>query len=130
VPRATLLFALIGIVLPLSGSGRPSAAERIRDLQSRMLAPCCYSEPLYSHRSELALEISREIAAMVAAGKSDRQILDNYISMYGRRILVEPEGPARAWIYSVPALVILCGLVFLVFVIRQLLPPRQAAKPG
>jgi cytochrome c-type biogenesis protein CcmH/NrfF len=90
--------------------------------------PCCWSEPVSQHRSEVSLRLRVEIANLVSAGKTDREILDHYMRIYGSRILIEPEGATRVWLYFIPAVVIAAGIMFVVWVIRNLLERRFASS--
>ena len=95
-------------------------------LENTLLAPCCYSEPVAQHRSEVSLRMKAEIRRMVADGKSDREILDHYKAEYGLRVLVEPEGSRRVWIHLVPVVAIVLGLLVALWVIRRWLKPLPA----
>jgi cytochrome c-type biogenesis protein CcmH/NrfF len=98
---------------------------RIDRLENAVLAPCCYQEPVATHRSEIALKMRAEITEWVIQGKSDRQILDAYKKRYGAQILVEPEGALWWWVHIVPGLALLLGAALTV---RLLL--RWRARPG
>lgn len=115
-----LLFAAI-LALAASAWGQWNEADRARALalQKRLLAPCCWNEPVSTHRSEVALEMRAEINRLVAQGKSDREILDLYKSRYGLRILIEPEGQRSFWVHFAPPAVLLAGGVWVVFLIRR-----------
>ncbi len=78
----------------------------------------------------MALQIRMEIEKFVVQGDSDREILDHYKSVYGARILAEPEGAFRLWVYLMPTLAAVAGLGLVVFAIRRLLhtaPTDQSA---
>lgn len=64
-------------------------------IESRFLAPCCWSEDLAVHSSPAAREMRAEIEALVAQGRSENEIVDYYVSRYGERILRDPRG--RSW---------------------------------
>jgi cytochrome c-type biogenesis protein CcmH len=115
-----LLFTTV-LALAASAWGQPNDAEKARSLalQKRLLAPCCWNEPVSTHRSEVALEMRAEINRLVAQGKSDREILDLYKSRYGMRILIEPEGQRSFWVHFAPPAVLLAGGVWVVFLIRR-----------
>ncbi len=100
--------------------------QRVRQLEDALLAPCCWSESVAVHRSEVAARMRAEIGTFVAEGKTDREILDHYKTVYGLRVLREPEGGARVLVYLVPTIATIIGLVVLVFVIRRLLHPIPA----
>jgi cytochrome c-type biogenesis protein CcmH/NrfF len=47
-------------------------------------------------------------------GRSDREILDTYVGLYGSKVLVDPRTVPRGWTPFFPWLVLILG-VFLVF---------------
>jgi len=120
---AILLLVQLAPVLTAQApaSADPMQQERIRRLEESLLAPCCWAEPVSVHRSEIAEEMRLEITKFVAEGKTDRQILDHYKSIHGSRILIEPEGLARLWVYFIPGLAAALGLLLVVVIIRRLL---------
>ncbi len=103
---------------------------RAAALQKVLLAPCCWSEPVATHRSDAALEMRAEINRLVAGGKSDREILDLYKSRYGMRVLIEPEGERSFWMHLMPPVALLAGGVWVVFLIHRWLKRRPAPSAG
>lgn len=121
------------LILPNMGfSQKPTAEEaaRIKKLENSLLAPCCYSEPVARHMSEISFQMRKEIQDKVMAGQSDREILDYYKQLYGEQVLMEPEGTKRIVLYSMPVLISLTGLamvlLFLRHALRRSLPRGQA----
>lgn len=106
------------------------ASGRIRALQEKLIAPCCWTENVAMHRSEVAAEMRSEIARMVQDGRSDREILDFYKAKYGTRILMEPEGQLRLWAYTIPIAATVLGVALVVWIIRRMLKPRPENSPG
>ncbi|MCS7315714.1 MAG: cytochrome c-type biogenesis protein CcmH [Bryobacterales bacterium] len=110
-----------------SSTVTPEQRSLIGKLERALLAPCCYQEVVATHNSEQARAMRAEIAEMVAAGRSEREILDHYKQRYGARILAEPEG-AQWWIMNVvPVLMLGGGAVVVVLVLRKW---RRAAQAG
>lgn len=96
------------------------------------MAPCCWSENLAMHRSEVAAEMRAEIGRRVREGQSDREILDAFIARYGQRILVVPEGKLGDILLWAPPVLFLLALVFvvrLVIVWRRRGVEMAAAEP-
>ena len=125
---STKLLALtLGLVGVLVAQSRPEFQPRQEKLEKSLLAPCCWSEPIATHRSEVALEMRAEIARFLGEGKSDREILDYYKARYGERILVEPEGAKWWWMHVVPVLMLFGGLGVTVFVLKKWLRPLPAS---
>lgn len=117
--RGFLAGVAFGSVLVASAAEAP-ADQRIRLLEESLLAPCCWRESVAVHQSPVAAEMRREIARFVQEGRSDREILDYYMQRYGKRVLREPEGPLRGWLYVIPVAASIFGLGFTIEVIRRL----------
>jgi cytochrome c-type biogenesis protein CcmH/NrfF len=113
---ALILFLLSLVPLAAVQTGSLQSA-RIERLEEKLLAPCCYTENLTRHRSEVALQMRKEITAWVAEGKSDREILDTYRARYGARVLAEPEGSTGVWLHAIPLAALLLGLLLVVGVL-------------
>ncbi|MEZ5399875.1 MAG: cytochrome c-type biogenesis protein CcmH [Bryobacteraceae bacterium] len=97
----------------------PQQTERVRALERKLMAPCCYQTTLAEHHSEAANEMKAEIAALVTEGRTDREIVEVYKQRYGARILAEPEGATGVWLKTVPLAAVLVGLALVVFVIHR-----------
>ncbi len=121
------LLALFAVALSCAAAQLSSEqAARVEKLERMLLAPCCYSEPVAEHRSEISLKMREEIPQMVTAGKTDREILDHYIAQYGMRILVEPEGTLSVWLNVMPIVMLAIGLAVVVLILRRWLRPLPA----
>jgi cytochrome c-type biogenesis protein CcmH/NrfF len=121
------LLAVSGYaVADLPDGERP---DRVRHIEEQLLAPCCYAESVRVHRSQTAADMRAEIQRAVAAGQSDREILDGYIARYGLRILREPEGARRSWLHGVLFAVLTGGILGVVLVLRRMRKKALAAPP-
>jgi len=114
---------LLVLLLPLAAFAQTSPRERA--LQERIVAACCWNEPISVHRSETAAEMRAELKTLIDQGLSDSQILERFKSKYSKRVLIEPEGGASVLIYTVPAAALLLGGLALAFLIRRWLAARQ-----
>jgi cytochrome c-type biogenesis protein CcmH len=117
--RATAVLSLLWL-LPLAAEDSP-----VRRIQKRFLAPCCWQQNVADHNSEAASQMRAEIVRMVAAGKSEDQIVEYYVAQYGERILCEPRGAKFAVSILVPVVVLAAAAIWLVGYIR-----RQRAMPA
>ena len=55
----------------------PQALEReAKQLEARLMAPCCWAQQVSLHQSPAADEIKQNIRRMLAEGKTSEQILD------------------------------------------------------
>ena len=92
---------------------------RVDRLEHAVLAPCCYTEPVAIHQSEIAVKMRLEIAKWVAAGKSDQEILDTYAGLYGSKVLVDPRTVPRGWTPFFPWLVLILGVFLVVWLLKR-----------
>jgi cytochrome c-type biogenesis protein CcmH len=91
------LFTLLTVV--------PNGAQKnqIHRIEGKLMAPCCYSQTIDVHDSEVARQMRGEVTTMVMAGKSEQEVLDYYKTEYGESILAVPDGAAGTLVFSVPA---------------------------
>ena len=114
----------VGLWLAVAAAD-PQALEReAKQLETKLMAPCCWAQQVSLHQSPAADEIKQNIRLLLAEGKTGQQILDGYVAQYGDRILAEP--PARGFsaaLYVAPW-IFLAGSMGLVFVVvRRLRAP-------
>ena len=106
----------------------PQAVEReAKQLEAKLMAPCCWAQQVSLHQSPAADEIKQNIRVLLAQGRTPQQILDIYVAEYGDRILSEP--PARGFsrlIYVAPWVFLFGSVGLVVMVIRRL----RAANPA
>lgn len=118
------------LVLSLLGAARaeeaaPAVSEQARELERRLLAPCCWRETLDVHESQPATELRREIRRRFAAGESARSIEEDLVARYGVKLRATLPGSLG---YSLFALILLCGLGgAALFLLRR---ERRSAAPG
>jgi cytochrome c-type biogenesis protein CcmH len=124
------LLGLSLLIIPVAAQEKEEIARRI---EGELMAPCCWAEPVSQHLSPIAEEMRREIRAMLAAGKSEQEILDLYVARYGERILTTP--PARGFnllAYIMPWVLAVTGVVAVVVVLKRWLAlrPAESATPA
>ncbi|MEO8594309.1 MAG: cytochrome c-type biogenesis protein CcmH [Candidatus Solibacter sp.] len=83
---------------------------RVQRLEKAVLAPCCYTETVGQHQSEIAVQMRVEIAKWVGQGRTDQEILDTYASRYGAKVLVDPNTIPKGWTLVVPWVVAGLGM--------------------
>ncbi len=93
-----IAILLLGIaVSPGSGQSAPASltadqTAKIRKIEGRLMAPCCYTQTIRDHDSQVAVDMRNEVTAFVASGKSEDEIITYYRTKYGETILVVPDG--------------------------------------
>ena len=112
-----LWFAISSAVAQSS----PTAAQRaiIQRLEHRLMAPCCYTQTISDHMSEISYQMRNEVASMVMAGRSEEEIVGYYRKQYGDKILVVPDGASGAVAFAVPPTVLLTGILLLTWMLRR-----------
>ena len=112
-----LTLTLLPLLAPAQTAEQPQA--RVARLEHAVLAPCCYTESVAVHQSEIAVNMRLEIAKSVTAGKPDQEILDTYAGLYGSKVLVDPRTMPRGWTPFVPWLVLILGVFLVVWVLKH-----------
>ncbi len=117
------MYALGGIFLAVALTGTsvdPGIELRAKAIEEKVIAPCCWTQPVSQHYSEAAGTIRKQIREMLAAGKSEEEILDYYVAEYGERILASPR--ARGFnilAYVLPWVSLAAGLAVLGLALRR-----------
>jgi len=109
-------------------TGSPSAAQQreIHKIEGRLMAPCCYTQTIDVHESEIAQQMRGEVTAMVMNGQSEQKIIDYYKAEYGVVILVVPDGISGTLAYSIPLCVtLLAALALMIGIARTVLASRR-----
>ena len=84
-----------------------------------LIAPCCYTQSVDVHSSEIAETMRQEVATMVFNGRSEQEIFEHYKSIYGERILMIPDGSMGRDVLATPLTMFALGSGFLAFVLRR-----------
>ena len=107
------LWCVLGVTGPLSAQSNlvpppmPAAqAEIYARVTSRVLAPCCWSQPVQIHQSVAAEKVRAEVLAFIRQGYDDREIFDRLAAEYGERILDEPRGMRGTVAYVTPFVIL------------------------
>jgi len=110
----SMILALI-LVNPASLSTAQTA--QVQKVEKRLLAPCCYTQSIAEHGSDIAVQMRGEVSEMVAEGRSESEIVEHYRSIYGDRILVVPDGLTGRILFSLPVAIaaLACLVLFVCF---------------
>ena len=82
----------------------PEQQRRAVGLYDELKCPVCKSQSVASSTSFLSEEMKKQIREFIASGKTDREIVDYYVTRYGDWILMRPktEGSGLfAWLVPV-----------------------------
>jgi cytochrome c-type biogenesis protein CcmH len=103
-----------------------SESKRYERVTHALIAPCCWREPIATHRSPEALQMLDEVKQLIVAGRSEEEIKAIYVRLYGARILIVPQGAEGQWLYALPVTLFTLA-VFLAILRLRLLVKRTAA---
>jgi cytochrome c-type biogenesis protein CcmH/NrfF len=94
--------------------------SQARDVEGKLMAPCCGANTVREHDSGAAMQMREEIRQMLADGRSEQEILDLYAAQYGDKILAMPEARGFNLVpYLVPMLLLVLGGVGLLIAMRR-----------
>ena len=128
-PLYAMFFLSAVILASTLFAAQPPAADAFereaRQIETMLMAPCCWSQPVSQHQSQASEDVKQQIRALLASGKNRQEVLDAIVSQYGQRILVEP--PARGF-----GAVLYGGLLitFLLTASGLVLWVRRASRPS
>ena len=137
IKKLFLLLAFIfladyaGPALRAQATLPPLAREQvalIRKIEGRLMAPCCYTQTIRDHDSQVAVDMRNEVTAFVASGKSEEEIITYYRTKYGETILVVPDGLTGHLLTILPMTGFLVATGVLCLFIRRN-PLRGGAAP-
>ena len=116
----TLGLALAGVFACSAATGTVAEEKaRVQRIESAVLAPCCYTEAVSRHQSEVAVKMRIEIAKWVAEGRTDQEILDTYVRQYGSKVLVDPRTIPAWWTPWIPWLIAMLGIIFGFWILKR-----------
>ena len=112
------LFALLLAITPSAADTELETAAR--RIEERLMSPCCMTNTVAVHESGASHRMRGEIREMLAAGQTERQILDHYVLKHGTQILAMPEAEGFSLTpYVFPLLFLLSACGALAISIRR-----------
>lgn len=115
----------------------PEIEKRAQALEKQVNAPCCWV-PLDGHYSPVADEMKGIIRQKLAAGESERQILNAFEAQYTRRVLAAPPPEGFHWLlWTIPGTLLLAMAILVVLLLKKWMrrseldpAPASAATPA
>lgn len=111
----------------------PEQQARYEKLARELRCLVCRSETIADSNAELARDLRRQLRELMAAGKSDQEIMQYMTDRYGDYVLYKPPLAARTvLLWAAPMLLVLGGAIAAIVVIRRKakLPEDDPADPG
>jgi cytochrome c-type biogenesis protein CcmH len=111
----------------------PAKQARYERLTRELRCLVCRSETIADSNAQLAADLRRQLRELMAAGKSDEEIMQYMTDRYGDYVLYSPPVVPRTWIlWAAPVLLLVGGGVAAAVVIarKSRLPDTDPADPG
>jgi cytochrome c-type biogenesis protein CcmH len=107
--------------------GDDALDRRAMNLAHELRCLVCQNQTLADSNAPLAVDLRNQIREQMAAGKSDRDVLDFMVERYGDFVLYRPPFKATtALLWAGPFLFLVLGLFFLFrFLRKRVVPPPQ-----
>lgn len=110
---------------PLRFSG-PAEEARFHALAAELRCVMCQNQSLADSNALIALNLRREVLALMRQGRSDAEIKDFLVARYGEFVLYKPRMEGRTWLlWTGPALLLLAGAGAVVAVVRRRKPAAR-----
>ena len=142
----SLLAALL-LLLTLAGSAiavepdemlkDPAQEARAEAIGRQLRCPVCKTESIEESDADFTKDLRKVVREQIAAGKTDKQVLDFMHDRYGDFILLRPPFKPATWaLWLAPPVLLVLGGIFAFFMTRRrlttvdaepLTPAEQAA---
>jgi cytochrome c-type biogenesis protein CcmH len=98
----------------------PALQARYERLIEELRCVKCQNNNIADSNAEIARDLRRQVHEMIAAGRSDQEIIDFMVARYGDFVLYRPPfTPANYLLWLAPALMMAGGAWVLVSVVRS-----------
>lgn len=105
----------------------PAKEARARDLSRELRCMVCQNQSIDDSEAPLARDLRILVRERIAAGDSDRQVIDFLVARYGEFVLLKPRfNPHTLLLWLVPPLVLVGGGIALWRFGRRPLSPATA----
>lgn len=111
----------------------PAQQARYERLSRELRCLQCRSETIADSNASLAADLRRQLRELMAAGKSDKEIMDYMTSRYSDYVLYKPPlAPRTLLLWFAPVLLVLGGgaAAAVVIVRKSRLPDTDPSDPG
>ncbi|HVF16708.1 MAG TPA: cytochrome c-type biogenesis protein [Steroidobacteraceae bacterium] len=111
----------------------PVLQERYDSLNHRLRCLQCRSETIADSNATLAGDLRKQVKDLIAAGRTDDEILQFMTNRYSDYVLYDPPVAPRTWLlWAAPVLLLIGAVIGAVVVIirKSRLPDTDPADPG
>ncbi len=130
-PLFAALLVLLAAMPAIAGEAAPVAKDvalekRVTALAEELRCLVCQNQTIADSNAGLAVDLKNQVREKLAAGMSEREIIDYMVTRYGDFVLYRPPvNTATLLLWFGPPLLLLIGLWFFVLSVLR----RRAATP-
>jgi cytochrome c-type biogenesis protein CcmH len=121
---ALLALAGLALVAVLTDPTPVSPAEQAEALAAELRCPDCQGLSVADSPTQAAVEIRRQIASLLAEGRTPDEVRAHFVARYGDWILLAPQVPLY---WAIPLIALVVGALLLAVWLR---PVRRASSDG
>ena len=122
--RASSLFVLFWF--SLAAAQDPALERRVANLAHEMRCLVCQNQTIAESNAPLAVDLRNQIREQLAAGKSERDVVDFMVARYGDFVLYRPPLKATTLLlWAGPFIFLIGGFYFLARFLRR----REVSVP-
>lgn len=104
----------------------PELEARAIKLSDELRCPVCQGLSIFDSPSPLAQDMKNLIRSQVAAGATDEEVRQYFISKYGEWVLLEPKAEGfNLLVYGLPFLALLAGAGLILVAVRRWTAPVE-----
>jgi cytochrome c-type biogenesis protein CcmH len=109
----------------------PVAAARAVALAHKLRCLVCQNQSIADSEADLAKDLRRQIDEQIAAGRSDREIIDFMTDRYGDFVLYQPPMKPMTWaLWLGPAVLLIVAALAMRNAMRRAAATHPAGQPG
>ena len=98
----------------------PAVEQRLIVISEELRCLVCQNESLAGSRSDLAMDLRRELRGLIKQGKTDEQIKEFMVSRYGDFVLYRPPVKPSTWLlWAGPFGLMVVGIASLFVYLRR-----------
>ncbi|WP_348983154.1 cytochrome c-type biogenesis protein [Herbaspirillum sp. ST 5-3] len=98
----------------------PALEKRMLDLTEQLRCLVCQNQTIADSHAELAIDLKNQVREKLAAGMSDKDVINYMVERYGDFVLYKPPVKGATWLlWFGPFLLLIGGIAVLVVKVKR-----------
>lgn len=120
LPWSLLVLTLLAILMVTPVLAQQPTADEINAIAEKLSCPTCTGINVADCPTETCAQWRAKIGELLAEGENEQEILDYFATRYGDHVLqVPPKRGFFLWVWVLPILAVIAGLVWLAYLMRS-----------